>query len=41
MEPGTTAMKLKDEPNTWVGLTLILVVVAVIALLIHWLGVPK
>jgi hypothetical protein len=34
-------MKLKDEPNNWLGLALILVVVAVAALLIHWLGVTK
>jgi len=34
-------MKLKDEPSNWIGLALILVLVAVAALLIHWLGVPK
>ena len=34
-------MKLKDEPNNWLGLVLILVLIVVFALLIHWMGVPK
>jgi hypothetical protein len=34
-------MKLKDEPNNWVGLALILVIVALFAMAIHWLGLPK
>lgn len=31
-------MKLKDEPANWIGLALILVLVAVIALAIRWMG---
>jgi hypothetical protein len=36
-----TAMKLGDEPNNWLGLALILVLILVFALVIHWLGLPK
>jgi len=31
---------LKDEPNNWIGLGLILMVVAVVALVLFWLRVP-
>ena len=34
-------MKLRDEPNNWLGLGLILVLIVVFALLIHWMGLPK
>jgi hypothetical protein len=35
-------MKLKDEPNNWLGLALILVLILVFALVIHWAGgLPK
>jgi hypothetical protein len=34
-------MKLSDEPNNWIGLGLLLILVAAIAMAIHWLGVPK
>jgi hypothetical protein len=34
-------MKLKDEPNNWIGLALILVLFVAFALLIHWMGLPK
>jgi hypothetical protein len=34
-------MKLSDEPNNWLGLGLLLVLVVVLALVIHWLGLPK
>ena len=37
MEPrGNPAMKLKDEPNNWIGLVLILALILVFALVIHW-----
>ena len=36
-----TGMKLKDEPNNWIGLALILVLILVFALVIHWAGLPK
>jgi hypothetical protein len=35
------AMKLKDEPNNWIGLVLILALILVFALVIHWAGLPK
>jgi hypothetical protein len=31
-------MKLRDEPNNWIGLVLILVLIAGFALVIHWMG---
>jgi hypothetical protein len=34
-------MKLRDEPNNWLGLALILVLILVFALVIHWAGLPK
>ena len=34
-------MKLGDEPNNWVGLGLILLVFATVALCLHWLSLPK
>ena len=34
-------MKLSDEPNNWIGLGLLLLLFAVFALVIHWLGLPK
>jgi hypothetical protein len=34
-------MKLSGEPNNWLGLGLILLVFAAVALLVHWLGLPK
>ncbi len=34
-------MKLGGEPNNWVGLGLILLLFAVIALFLHWLNIPK
>ena len=34
-------MKFKDEPNNWVGMAVLLVIFAVLALVIHWLGQPK
>ena len=33
-------MKSADEPPNWLGLVLILVVVAVVALAIRWVGAP-
>jgi hypothetical protein len=36
-----TDMKLNGEPNNWIGLTLILLLVAVFGVLIHWMGLPK
>ena len=42
MDPrSNTAMKLKDEPNNWIGLALILILIVVFALVIHWAGLPK
>jgi hypothetical protein len=42
MDPrDNTGMKLKDEPNNWLGLALILVLILVFALVIHWAGLPK
>ena len=42
MEPrGNAGVKLKDEPNNWLGLVLILVLILVFALVIHWAGMPK
>jgi hypothetical protein len=43
MEPrGHTAMKLRDEPNNWLGLALILILILAFALVIHWAGgLPK
>ena len=38
---GDAVMKLQDEPNSWLGLALILVLILVFALLIHWAGLPK
>jgi hypothetical protein len=34
-------MKLQGEPNNWVGLALLLALIAIFALLIHWIGMPK
>ena len=34
-------MKLSDEPNNWIGLALLLIIFAALALVIHWLGMPK
>jgi hypothetical protein len=34
-------MKLGDEPTNWVGLALILVLVAAFALLIRWAGLAS
>jgi hypothetical protein len=34
-------MKLKDEPNNWIGLAVILVLILVFALVIRWAGLPK
>jgi hypothetical protein len=34
-------MKLADEPNNWVGLALLLLLIAAIALGIHWFNLPK
>lgn len=34
-------MKLKDEPSNWIGLALILILIAVFALVIRWAGLPK
>jgi hypothetical protein len=33
-------MKLRDEPNNWIGLGLILALVVVFALVIRWAGLP-
>ena len=42
MEPrGNAGVKLKDEPNNWLGLVLILVLILAFALVIHWAGLPK
>ena len=42
MDPrSNTGMKLQDEPNNWLGLALILVLILVFALVIHWAGLPK
>jgi hypothetical protein len=35
------AMKLSDEPNNWIGLGMLLLLIVVFALVIHWLGLPK
>jgi hypothetical protein len=34
-------MKLGDEPMNWLGLGLLLLLFAIIALAIHWLNMPK
>jgi hypothetical protein len=34
-------MKLGDEPNNWIGFAVLLALFALIALGIHWLGLPK
>ena len=34
-------MKLGGEPNNWIGLALILLLFAAIALAMHWLNLPK
>ena len=34
-------MKLQDEPNNWIGLGLILVLIAAAAIAIHWIGLHK
>ena len=34
-------MKLGAEPNNWIGLALLLLIVAFIAVAIHWIGQPK
>ena len=34
-------MKLGGEPSNWVGLGLLLFLIAAIAMGIHWLNVPK
>ena len=34
-------MTSAKEPNNWLGIALILILVAVIGLLIHWMGMPK
>ena len=34
-------MNVKDEPNNWIGLALILVLFVVFALVIRWLGHPN
>jgi len=31
-------MQLKNEPTNWTGLALILVLIAVFAIVIHWMG---
>ena len=42
MDPrNNTGMKLRDEPNNWLGLVLILVLILVFALVIHWAGLPQ
>jgi len=33
-----TIMQLKNEPTNWTGLALILVLIAVFAIVIHWMG---
>jgi hypothetical protein len=38
---GSADMKLKDEPNNWIGLAVILVLILVFALVIRWAGLPK
>jgi hypothetical protein len=34
-------MKLGDEPSNWVGLVLLLLLFAAVALGVHWLTLPK
>lgn len=34
-------MKLGDEPSNWIGLALLLIVIAVLAITIHWIGLAK
>jgi len=34
-------MPPSNEPTNWLGLALILILVAVFGLLIHWMGMPK
>jgi hypothetical protein len=34
-------MKLGGEPNNWIGLGLLLFLIAAISLGIHWFNVPK
>ena len=43
MAPVSTygAPMLKNEPNNWLGLVLILALILVFALVIHWAGLPK
>ena len=42
MDPrGNADMKLKDEPNNWLGLGLILVLILVFALAIRWAGLKS
>jgi hypothetical protein len=38
---GETDMKLGDEPSNWVGLGLILFLIAAISLGVHWLNLPR
>ena len=35
------AMKLGGEPNNWIGLGLLLFLIAAISLGVHWLNLPK
>jgi hypothetical protein len=34
-------MKLGDEPSNWIGLGLILLIIAVLSLAVHWINLPK
>ena len=38
---GENNMKLGGEPSNWVGLGLILFLIAAISLGVHWLNLPK
>ena len=38
---GDKDMKLGGEPRNWIGLGLILFLIAAISLSLHWLNVPK
>jgi hypothetical protein len=34
-------MKLGDEPSNWLGLGLLLLIFAAVALWLHWVNLPK
>ena len=38
---GAKTMKLGGEPSNWIGLGLLLFLIAAISLGVHWLNLPK